>query len=189
MGLVGVPAFFLFSLFIFTSVIGAFGGIAQVQFRPLLAYSSLGQTGWMGMICIYNVNLFVVYIVLYRWLLGGLLCGLHFINAYSVVNVPGWSYRKGLFFWLLRGGFFVSLRGLPPLAGSALKLTGVLVLIYDFPIFLGVLIFTSMIRLYYYLNIFINRVVCLGAGSYLVYDGLTIRRHLVLLVVGVVVLN
>jgi len=30
---------------VLTSVVGAIGGFAQVQFRPLLAYSSLGQTG------------------------------------------------------------------------------------------------------------------------------------------------
>ncbi len=45
LGLIGFSIFFLLSFFILTSVIGAFGGIAQVQFRPLLAYSSLGQTG------------------------------------------------------------------------------------------------------------------------------------------------
>ena len=143
----------------------------------------------MGIISIFNVDLFVIYIVLYRWLLIGLLCGLHYINRYGVVDVPGWSYGKGLFFWLFSGGFFISLRGLPPLAGSALKLAGILVLIYDFPIFLGILIFSSMVRLYYYLNIFINRVVCLAAGNFSTYDGLIVNGHLVLLVIGVIVLN
>lgn len=83
---------------ILTSLVGAFGGIAQVQFRPLLAYSSLGQTGWIGLICILNLELFVVYILLYTCLLGGLLCALHLMNCYVVVDVPGWSYSKGLFF-------------------------------------------------------------------------------------------
>jgi len=183
----------LTSLLIFflvlTSIVGAFGGIAQVQFRPLLAYSSLGQTGWMGIICMLNLELFILYIILYSCLLGGLLCALHIINSYSVVDVPGWSYGKGLFFWVFRGGFFISLRGLPPLAGSALKLLGVLTLIKDFPLFLTLLIFSSMVRLYYYLNIFINRLVCLGAGNYSIYDSLLVSNRLLIVIIRLVILN
>jgi NADH:ubiquinone oxidoreductase subunit 2 (subunit N) len=44
----GMPFWLVDSFVVFlaiTSVIGALGGLAQVQFRPLLAYSSLGQTG------------------------------------------------------------------------------------------------------------------------------------------------
>ena len=54
---------------------------------------------------------------------------------------------------------------------------------------LSVLILTSMVSLYYYLNIFINRVVCLAAGSFSVYDGLIINSHLILLIIGVIALN
>nr|YP_006576384.1 NADH dehydrogenase subunit 2 [Iridona iridescens]AEV94278.1 NADH dehydrogenase subunit 2 [Iridona iridescens] len=182
--------FLFFSIFlVWTSIVGAFGGIAQVQFRPLLAYSSLGQTGWMGLICMMNLNLFVIYMFLYSWLLGGLLCSLHIINSYSVVDVPGWCSSKGLFFWVFSGGFFISLSGLPPLAGSALKLAGVLTLIYDFPIFLSVLIFSSMVSLYYYLNMFINSVVCLGSGSYSIYDNMVMNTGMVVVMIGVLVLN
>lgn len=44
----GVSCWLVDSFVIFlvtTSLVGALGGLAQVQFRPLLAYSSLGQTG------------------------------------------------------------------------------------------------------------------------------------------------
>ena len=58
------------------------------------------------------------------------------------------------------------MRGLPPLAGCALKLVGILVIFNSFPFFLRVLIFSSIVRLYYYLTIFINRVVRLGAGRF-----------------------
>ena len=62
-------------------------------------------------------------------------------------------------------------------------------LIYDFPILLGILILTSIIRLYYYLRMFINRVVCLGVGNYSIFDGLAISGRLVTIIVRLVVVN
>ena len=85
-------------LLVITSLVGSFGGIAQVQFRPLLAYSSLGQTGWMGLVAILDLGLFIIYMGLYIILLGALLCVLHEINSYRVDNLPGWVSNKGLFF-------------------------------------------------------------------------------------------
>lgn len=81
-----------------TSLIGALGGLAQVQFRPLLAYSSLGQTGWMGLIALLSLDLFFLYIILYSILLAGLLLTLYIINSYRVGSIPGWSFSNGLFF-------------------------------------------------------------------------------------------
>ncbi len=97
----GLDAFFIkgFVLFlVITSLVGSFGGIAQVQFRPLLAYSSLGQTGWIGIIAVLNLDLFVLYMRLYIILLGSLLFVLHEINSYRIFNLPGWANNKGLFF-------------------------------------------------------------------------------------------
>lgn len=88
---------FLFFLII-TSVVGGLGGLAQTQFRPLLAYSSLGQTGWMGLVAILSLKVFVMYIFLYMLLLRGLLSALHLINSYITLDVPGSIGRKGIFF-------------------------------------------------------------------------------------------
>lgn len=91
----GLMNIFVFMLTI-TSIIGGLGGLAQVQFRPLLAYSSLGQTGWIGLIVLLQVNFFIVYILVYRILLRGLLLSLHVLNAYKIVDVPGTISRGSL---------------------------------------------------------------------------------------------
>lgn len=83
---------------VLTSVVGAVGGLAQVQFRPLLAYSSLGQTGWIGLLSLVQPELFLLYFLLYGLILVGLLTGLNLINSYSLVRVPGWRLSKGLLF-------------------------------------------------------------------------------------------
>lgn len=87
------------------------------------------------------------------------------------------------------GRFFISLRGIPPLAGCALKLIGIMVISASHSAMLGVLILRSMIRLYYYLSVFINRVVCLGRVSHSVYRDLRNRGVIVAILTLVVVFN
>jgi NADH:ubiquinone oxidoreductase subunit 2 (subunit N) len=94
-----------------------------------------------------------------------------------------------LFFWVFRGGFFISLSGLPPLAGSALKLLGVLTIVFQYPVLLAVLIFTSMVSLYYYLRMFINSLVCLGSGNYSIYRDLIVRSRLIVTITIIMSLN
>lgn len=188
----GMRSWFVNSLLfflVFTSVIGGFGGMAQTQFRPLLAYSSLGQTGWIGLISILSLKIFIAYIILYRLLLSGLLLVLHLINSYRVYNIPGSLKRKGIFFWLFRGGFFISLRGVPPFAGSALKLAGVLTIINRYPLFLIMLIFSSIIRLYFYLSIFIRSVICLSDSKSSFYLNNRLARRFIMPVALLVLVN
>lgn len=165
-------------LLVSTSIVGAFGGLAQVQFRPLLAYSSLGQAGWIGLVVLIRAQLFLWYICLYRFILVGLILGLNAINSYRLIQIPGWSLRKGLIFWVFRCRFFISLSGLPPLAGSALKLIGILIIINRSPIYVGVLIISSIVSLYYYLTIFIGSVVYVGGGGFSIYNRLVEGRGL-----------
>nr|YP_006576408.1 NADH dehydrogenase subunit 2 [Nuttallia olivacea]AEV94302.1 NADH dehydrogenase subunit 2 [Nuttallia olivacea] len=163
-------------LLVATSVVGALGGFAQVQFRPLLAYSSLGQSGWMGLICLLNLKVFMFYMTIYSIILGGLICSLHMGNAYRLVEVPGWSDKITSSFWMISGGFFLSLGGLPPLLGSSLKMVGVLTIISSYPGYLFILIGCAMFSLYYYLSVFISCMVCVGVGSSSIIDGMVFSQ-------------
>lgn len=60
----------------------------------------------------------------------------------------------------------MSLAGIPPFAGFFLKLAGVFMVVNKFPLLLGVLIVRTMVRLYFYLNIFFRRVFCVGSIDY-----------------------
>lgn len=75
------------------------------------------------------------------------------------------------------------------MAGSALKLLGVLVIVAEYPFILTVLIGSSIVRLYYYLRVFINRVVCLGSGMYNNFAGIAERGRVIIIVCRVTVLN
>lgn len=75
------------------------------------------------------------------------------------------------------------------MAGSALKLMGVLVVIRSYPFILVFLILRSMISLYYYLSIFIRRVTCLGSSNYNLSRRFLDSKGLMLLVRFIIVLN
>lgn len=188
LGLRGWVLNMLMLILVMTSILGSLGGLAQTQLRPLLAYSSLGQAGWIGLVCILNLNMFIVYIFIYGVLLRGLLRSLHLINSFRADNFIGISRRKGIFFWIFTGRFFISLRGIPPLAGCALKLVGILVILNYFPVCLVLLILSSIIRLYFYLGVFINRVVCIRDLGFNYYALKNLNRSVVffMLIIGVV---
>nr|YP_009431947.1 NADH dehydrogenase subunit 2 [Donax trunculus]ATA66396.1 NADH dehydrogenase subunit 2 [Donax trunculus] len=155
-----------FYMAVFTSVVGALGGLAQTQIRPLLAYSSLGQTGWMSLILMSDLEIFIGYFMLYSLLLGGLLMGLNLINHYTVNGGVSWSEVSGFLFWLFGGSYFLSLVGMPPFAGFFLKLAGVFMIVNKFPLLLGVLMVSTMVSLYFYLNMFFSSVFCVGSMDY-----------------------
>lgn len=107
----------------------------------------------MGLLCLRGSVSFLLYMALYIVILGGFvsslwLSHLSYVGGLTIKNSKGGN----VVFWVR--AFFLSLAGLPPLLGSVLKLYGVLVLNNNFLLVLRVLIFRSVVRLFYYLNMF-----------------------------------
>ena len=140
-----------------TALAGGLGGLGQVYFRPLIGYSSLVHRGWMVLLSITRMLRLFTYLVIYRIILLGLLYCLSLSHSYCLQHVPGlFLERNKNSFWVWVGVYFISLGGLPPFFGSALKILGVLNLSQRVPLALLVLIGSSLIRLFYYLNMFFN---------------------------------
>ena len=78
---------------------------------------------------------------------------------------------------------------MPPFAGSALKLAGVLTIINRYPLFLIMLIFSSIIRLYFYLSIFIRSVICLSDSKSSFYLNNRLARRFIMPVALLVLVN
>lgn len=138
------------------SLIGGLGGLNQRQIRILLAYSSIGHLGWMFVGMLESLNLVFQYFVVYTLINLSIIGFLHFIPRRLV------SFNR---YRLLPGSFriymcviFLSLGGLPPFIGFYPKLIilsgfvgGNFLLV---PIF--ILVLGSLLRIFYYLNIFIS---------------------------------
>lgn len=169
-GLCDLWVFLLMSICCLTSFFGALGGLSQVSIRCLLAYSSLVHSGWVVIVSIVSVFVFFCYIILYSLVLGGLVLGLVGVNASSVYNnrgIVGSLFLRNHWIWV--GIYFLSLAGVPPFSGIFIKIMSVVVLCGIQPVFLVILIISSLIRLYFYLGIFFS--LYLRGGGRAVFGG------------------
>nr|QWS05427.1 NADH dehydrogenase subunit 2 [Cultellus attenuatus] len=151
---------------VITALVGGIGGLGQVYFRPLIGYSSLVHSGWMVLLAVVSFFSIVVYLVVYSIILLGLLYSLSLSHSYCLQHIPGLFVNGSKnSFWIWIGVYFLSLGGLPPFFGSILKILGVFNLSSCMPLALMFLIASSLISLFYYLNMFFNFSLSLGGSK------------------------
>ena len=131
-------------------LLGAWGGLNQTQFRPLLGYSSIVHIGWMVALVAVSGYRVVGYLVVYRALVVPLVACLDALDTPKVfhllVNLP---LRMAVCLML----FLFNLAGLPPFSGFFLKATARALLIEDFPQVVLLLLLGRGLRLGFYLNL------------------------------------
>jgi len=151
----GHGSFLFFILGSLGSVFGGYNGINQRQLRVILAYSSIGHLGWILCSIHFSFFVFFYYFIIYSLISSGLmlllnLCTFKVINLNGFINIP---LVYIIFIWLS----FLSLSGLPPFLGFYSKLLVIYYMVYfKKRIFCSLLVFGSLINLFYYLNIFFN---------------------------------
>jgi len=144
----------IFSLIILNSIVGSLGGINQTQVRPLIAYSSIVHISWLLSLIYLSSNIIVIYLIIYLIILRILF--IQFIlrrklslNQFNFKLFSSSSFSISLFFPLL------SLAGLPPLIGFLPKWIAIYFLLErDQNTIIFFLLFGTLIRLFYYLNLF-----------------------------------
>ena len=136
-------------------VIGGLGGINQTQVRALIAYSSIGHIGWMVVRLSEGVRPFLIYFLVYLLIsvcLFGSLWGAEMKNQRSFTRLREVRSLKARILVLM-----LRLGGLPPILGFVSKIFVVLNVTGSAAWFcMGLLIFGSLIRLYYYLVLFFS---------------------------------
>nr|YP_005087645.1 NADH dehydrogenase subunit 2 [Solen grandis]ADV42029.1 NADH dehydrogenase subunit 2 [Solen grandis] len=165
-GICDLWVFLLMCICCLTSFFGALGGLSQVSIRSLLAYSSLVHSGWVVIVSLVSVFIFISYMLLYCMILGGLvisLWGLGFNSLYHSSGVMGNVSISNHWVWV--GLYFMSLAGVPPFSGMFMKIMSVVVLCTSQPAFLVVLIVSSLISLYFYLSVFFSSYLGLGSSG------------------------
>ena len=129
-----------------SAFLGGLIGVGQVQFRFLMAYSSIRHWGWITSVACFSSVGGIMYFLFYC---GLTLCVFYFLSCCGVWRL---NHVFGLGFGFVVIGF-LSLAGLPPLSGFVPKWLALQVLLSNSVLLvLGFLIAGSIFSLYYYLS-------------------------------------
>lgn len=141
------------------ALLGGVIGINQRQLRTIIAYSSIGHLGWIiRFILIDKPIMSIIYFIVYCSLIIPLFIIINLINLNTskqlrkiIIISPATQLSISI--------LLISLAGLPPLTGFIPKILAIIILAELNTIIIIILILGSLINLFFYLNIIINRLV------------------------------
>nr|YP_010968531.1 NADH dehydrogenase subunit 2 [Mya japonica]WNO18870.1 NADH dehydrogenase subunit 2 [Mya japonica] len=155
---------------LFTSGVGALGGMGVLPYRILIGYSSLVHSGWLVVICLCSSFLLWTYLFVYGvvFLFAVLVLGkkklfsfLDHCNIYDGFKQGAWENEMEKIGILIH---LSSLSGMPPFLGGMLKMLSVYVLWQKFPFSCLILIICSIVSFYFYLSLIMNCLVSIGTS-------------------------
>ena len=162
---VAVNKFYFISILILSLIVVLFRGIPLLSPRKIIALSSLNNVSWILLSSILNSNVWILYWIIYAILLSPIIYIFDRVSSQIKIQFIINRIRINTKFYLVFG--FLSLRGLPPLLGFFNKILLIKILLKDLRIFiLFVIIISSLVLIFYYLNI-IYIVTCFSSPNIL----------------------
>lgn len=138
---------FLATVGVLSVVVGATGGLNEIDIRKLIAFSSIRHIGWIAIGAILTTSLWALYLLTYIFISSTLITALYKINI-NYIRQLTLKNKDSIFIIVL----FLSLGGFPPLLGFAPK-WAILIKTIDLSLSLTVvLILTSVLTLFYYIR-------------------------------------
>nr|NP_112421.1 NADH dehydrogenase subunit 2 [Tetrodontophora bielanensis]AAK30940.1 NADH dehydrogenase subunit 2 [Tetrodontophora bielanensis] len=137
----------------FCCIVGVIGAINQTSIKKILAYSSILHTGWMISAAMSSENIWSFYFILYSTISISLMTPMASLNLSSVKELFFLQMNQLSSYLLLLS--LLSLAGIPPLLGFAMKMITLISLMSVMldKLIIVLLIMSSLISLYYYLRI------------------------------------
>nr|YP_010579389.1 NADH dehydrogenase subunit 2 [Thalamita prymna]UEV85621.1 NADH dehydrogenase subunit 2 [Thalamita prymna] len=137
-----------------SSLIGALGGLNVMKLRKLMAFSSINHMSWMLIAMSINDMMWMIYFLFYLFTSGSVVILLYSTQSYSMSDILNQN-KKSMIFNLLIPMNLLSLGGLPPFLGFIPKWIMIQLFSSKMMIFtLLILLFSSLITLYFYLRLF-----------------------------------
>ena len=132
-------------------LVGALGSLNELRIYSLLTYSSINHTGWILLTMLSNEIITVLYLIFYTIMVTVVLLPINSKSSQSIWLIK--NSNKYLIFMNL-----LSLAGLPPFAGFIIKWILLSQIFTYLNIMINmIIILTSIILLYFYLRISMNR--------------------------------
>nr|UFQ25431.1 NADH dehydrogenase subunit 2 [Abyssogena southwardae] len=136
-----------------TGLVGCIGGIGVLQFRVLLAFSSMVHLGYMIFMCLVGWDEFLTYMVLYFCLSFSLMMSLWICGIYSFLDLMKSNGGSDVDLFMISLYMF-SFAGIPPLSGCFMKAVFLVSCWEVFPVGCVVLFLSSGVSLFYYSSFF-----------------------------------
>nr|YP_010443023.1 NADH dehydrogenase subunit 2 [Caenopedina pulchella]UTD49273.1 NADH dehydrogenase subunit 2 [Caenopedina pulchella] len=141
---------------LFSVIVGGWGGLNQTQIRKILAFSSIGNMGWIVTTSVYSFNAALIMLILYLFINTTLFLLSDYLNIYTLGHLNITSQLSPISTSLLILTV-LSLGGLPPLTGFMIKFTSLYFLLSNnFIVLSSLLIIGSLLSLFFYLRIAFN---------------------------------
>jgi NADH-ubiquinone oxidoreductase chain 2 len=135
-----------------SSIIGAWGGINQNNFKLILTFSSVAHGGWLIFLSPTSIRITVLYFLVYTLTVVFVVWILNYTKKRRIksANIRSLRIEKKILFSLN----ILSLGGLPPFVGFTVKVLTIYFLLNFAPLpILFTLILSSLITLIFYLKI------------------------------------
>nr|YP_009331767.1 NADH dehydrogenase subunit 2 [Glyptocidaris crenularis]APH07344.1 NADH dehydrogenase subunit 2 [Glyptocidaris crenularis] len=151
-----VPTFLFIFIGLTSVLVGGWGGLNQTQTRKILAFSSIGNMGWIVITSTYSLNAAMIMLAIYLVINTAIFLLANFLSASTLghLNISSQLSPISVSLMILT---VLSLGGLPPLTGFMIKFTSFYFLINNGFLVLSVaLIMGSLLSLFFYLRIAFN---------------------------------
>lgn len=137
---------------ILSALISCILGVNQNNIKLLIAFSSLNHLSWIFINLIININLWTFYFIIYALLNSLVIISFNFLKIFNLNQF--FNLKINFYLKIILSINFISLAGMPPLLGFLPKWLTINVLILNSQYsIIFILIFTSIIRLFYYFRI------------------------------------
>nr|AFY64193.1 NADH dehydrogenase subunit 2 [Loxechinus albus] len=137
-------------------LVGGWGGLNQTQIRKILAFSSIGNMGWIVVTSVYSLGAAIMMLIIYLVINTSIFLLFDYLNVFTLGHLNNTSQLSPISIALIILTI-LSLGGLPPLTGFILKFSSLYFLLNNgFIFFSSIMIVGSLLSLFFYLRISFN---------------------------------
>nr|YP_009328095.1 NADH dehydrogenase subunit 2 [Trigonidium sjostedti]APD14947.1 NADH dehydrogenase subunit 2 [Trigonidium sjostedti] len=164
-----INSFMSYIFILFSSIWGAVGGLNQTSIRKIMTYSSINHISWLMMSMKINLNLFILYFMIYSMMMLILTWIFSYFNILHLNNLIT-LFDDNLMIKIIMMSNFMSLSGLPPFLGFLSKWMVLMNLMnYNMIFMMMILIMCSLLTLLYYMKIMISSLLILTSNYKMIF--------------------
>nr|AWN56155.1 NADH dehydrogenase subunit 2 [Cardiocondyla obscurior] len=157
--LIKLNLFMIYFIIIMCSFLPPYLMLNLTNFKMLLSYSSINQTGWMMFLIFFKIFIWLKYFIFYSFITLSLFNLIYYFKMFFHNNFLTYNYYQ-MYLNFLPLIFMFNMAGLPPFSFFIMKWYSIFLFSYssNYLIILIMLMISSLIMLYIYTNMMISSI-------------------------------